>query len=72
MQALEGRQGRRDGRARETRVSTAEKAPTVMRPACDKLMVRRVAGKGPNAGQPFWGTDFPRCRGTRPMAGRDG
>ena len=37
-------------------------------PACGKPMARRVAGKGSNAGQAFWGCSaFPRCRGTRPI-----
>lgn len=36
--------------------------------ACGKPMARRVAGKGTNAGQAFWGCSaFPRCRGTRPI-----
>jgi restriction system protein len=35
-------------------------------PFCDKLMVERVAGRGANAGNAFWGcSDFPRCKGTR-------
>lgn len=37
-------------------------------PACGKPMARRVAGKGSNAGQAFWGCSaFPRCRGTKSM-----
>jgi restriction system protein len=48
----------------------ADAAATPACPACAKPMVRRVAGKGANAGQPFWGcTAFPRCRGTRAIAG---
>jgi DNA-binding helix-hairpin-helix protein with protein kinase domain len=35
-------------------------------PKCGSKMVRRVAGRGPNAGKPFWGCSrFPVCRGTR-------
>ncbi len=35
-------------------------------PVCAKPMMRRVAKKGGNAGQAFWGCgDFPGCRGTR-------
>ena len=35
-------------------------------PACGASMVRRVAKKGGNAGEAFWGcTRFPQCRGTR-------
>lgn len=38
-------------------------------PVCAKPMVRRVAKKGGNAGQAFWGCgDFPGCRGTRAVA----
>jgi restriction system protein len=37
-------------------------------PVCAKPMVRRVAKKGANAGQPFWGcAGFPGCRGTQPI-----
>jgi len=36
-------------------------------PSCGAVMVQRVAKRGPNAGQSFWGcADFPSCRGTRP------
>jgi len=35
-------------------------------PRCNSPMVKRVARKGSNAGQEFWGcSEFPRCRGTR-------
>lgn len=38
-------------------------------PTCGASMVRRVAKKGGNAGEAFWGcTRFPQCRGTRPGA----
>ena len=37
-------------------------------PACGKPMVERIAGRGANAGNAFWGcSDFPRCRGTSPL-----
>lgn len=37
-------------------------------PACGKPMRRRRAGKGPRAGQPFWGcTGYPDCRETLEM-----
>ena len=37
-------------------------------PACGSAMVRRVAKRGRNAGQPFWGCSrYPGCRGTRPV-----
>ena len=33
-------------------------------PLCGKEMRRRTAGKGPRAGQPFWGcSSYPNCRG---------
>lgn len=36
-------------------------------PVCRQSMVKRVAGRGANAGNAFWGcSDFPRCKGTRP------
>lgn len=36
-------------------------------PVCSKSMVKRVAGRGANAGNAFWGcSEFPRCKGTRP------
>lgn len=35
-------------------------------PACSQAMVARVARRGKNAGNGFWGCSrFPRCRGTR-------
>lgn len=35
-------------------------------PHCSEAMVRRVARRGRNAGNEFWGcSQFPRCRGTR-------
>jgi four helix bundle suffix protein len=38
-------------------------------PACGKPMRRRTAGKGPHAGQPFWGcSGYPDCRGTKAMS----
>ena len=38
-------------------------------PLCAKTMVRRTAKRGANAGGEFWGcTDYPACRGTRPIA----
>jgi restriction system protein len=37
-------------------------------PLCSKLMVRRTAKRGANAGGEFWGcTGYPGCRGTRPV-----
>jgi len=37
-------------------------------PLCGKPMVKRVAKKGCNSGNEFWScSDFPNCRGTRPI-----
>jgi Restriction endonuclease/Topoisomerase DNA binding C4 zinc finger len=37
-------------------------------PKCERLMVERVAGKGPNSGQRFWGcSGYPKCRFTMQM-----
>jgi restriction system protein len=37
-------------------------------PSCGNQMVRRVAKRGSEAGQPFWGcSQFPRCREIRPV-----
>jgi restriction system protein len=45
--------------------SNAQAAQTC--PTCGSGMVRRVAKKGRNAGQAFWGcSQYPRCRGTLP------
>lgn len=39
-------------------------------PVCSKPMVRRVAKRGANAGNAFWGcTGYPACKGTRPANG---
>lgn len=36
-------------------------------PRCGKVMVRRVAGRGPHKGQPFWGcSGYPDCAGSLP------
>jgi len=35
-------------------------------PVCKSVMVKRIAKKGPNSGDQFWGCSrFPGCRGTR-------
>jgi len=42
----------------------AEGAPNC--PVCGKIMRKRVAKKGRNAGQPFWSCSaYPECHGTR-------
>jgi restriction system protein len=38
-------------------------------PQCGANMVLRIAKRGANAGQQFWGcSTFPRCRGTKPLS----
>lgn len=45
--------------------STLRGNPTC--PQCNSSMVRRVARRGRNSGNSFWGCSrFPRCKGTRP------
>ena len=42
--------------------------PAAVCPTCSSAMVRRVAKRGENAGNAFWGcTGCPACRGTRPI-----
>lgn len=59
--------------ARAPKAAPAPQAPTAAAtapscPVCGKLMVERIAGRGANAGNAFWGcSDFPRCRGTSPL-----
>lgn len=37
-------------------------------PQCGRPMMRRMIRKGSHTGEQFWGcTDYPNCRGTRPM-----
>ncbi|HEX9392498.1 MAG TPA: restriction endonuclease [Usitatibacteraceae bacterium] len=44
----------------------AAPAAAVACPVCGSAMVKRVAGKGVNAGSAFWGCSrYPGCRGTR-------
>ncbi len=46
----------------------ADTSPTPSCPLCGKTLVKRVATRGVNAGNSFWGcTGYPACRGTRPM-----
>jgi len=38
-------------------------------PKCGKPMVKRIAKRGPNIGNSFWGcSTFPRCNGMRQIA----
>lgn len=40
-------------------------------PLCGEAMRKRTAGKGPNAGKPFWGCSaYPDCRGTVKVSDR--
>ncbi len=51
--------------------SDQPEAPPVC-PLCAKSMRRRIARKGPHAGQPFWGcSSYPNCTGTRPFTPPD-
>src|SRR5438876_9409972 len=37
-------------------------------PTCNALMVKRLARRGAGAGSAFWGcSNYPKCRGTRPI-----
>lgn len=37
-------------------------------PLCGRPMIRRMIRKGTHTGEQFWGcTDYPNCRGTRPI-----
>jgi restriction system protein len=48
--------------------ATAATVPPLC-PACAKLMIRRIARRGANAGTVFWGcTGYPACRGTRSIS----
>lgn len=59
---------RPQGAARPAAAAPRVTASAPACPACGKPMARRVASKGSNAGQAFWGCSaFPRCRGTRPI-----
>ncbi len=57
----------------------SEKPPTVgddadvpACPECSAPMRRRMAQKGKNAGNEFWGcSTFPECKGTRPLEGEE-
>jgi restriction system protein len=54
--------------AAKTTRPTRDTAHATACPVCTKPMVRRAAKRGANAGGEFWGcTDYPACRGTRPL-----
>jgi restriction system protein len=46
----------------------SEQAFEMTCPACDSPMVKRVAKRGPNVGNEFWGcSKYPQCRGIRSL-----
>ncbi len=51
-------------------VPTSEPVPTASAPLCPRCespMVLRIASRGANAGERFWGcSTYPKCQGTRP------
>ncbi len=53
----------------QTHSATTEEPQNVrICPQCAAPMVQRVARRGQNAGQSFWGCSrFPKCRGTQPV-----
>lgn len=69
--AARGSEGRTEVLVRRRSVtpfslSAAESA--IVCPTCSSAMVQRVAKRGENAGNAFWGcTGYPACRGTRPI-----
>ena len=51
----------------QARAAREPEAPVC--PLCGKAMRKRTAGKGPRAGQSFWGcSGYPECRGTRELS----
>lgn len=55
--------------AKERGQFTAKENSTPNCDVCGASMVKRVAKKGANAGEGFWGcTRFPQCRGTRAIS----
>jgi four helix bundle suffix protein len=57
---------KKDQTDQSDRTDQTEKGPDC--PLCGKPMALRTARKGRNAGSQFWGcTDFPDCKGTKPV-----
>jgi hypothetical protein len=55
-------------RGTTTRVRTGPAGATPSCPSCGRSMVRRTARRGRRRGSQFWGcSQYPRCRGTRPI-----
>jgi restriction system protein len=59
-----------DVKRTEAPVPASEPAPTPSAPLCPRCqspMVLRIARRGANAGEQFWGcSTYPKCQGTRP------
>jgi len=56
-------------KARATKDSAEADNPAC--PLCGQAMLKRTAGKGPHAGQSFWGCSaYPECKGIRAMSDR--
>lgn len=50
-------------------IATTAAEVTTTCPTCGERMVKRIAGRGPERGEEFWGCSrFPACRGTRPIS----
>ena len=56
--------------AAEPGPETSQSNPdSVLCPICEEPMVKRLARRGPNAGNEFWGcTKYPVCKGTRDIS----
>ena len=55
-------------RTNTTRVQSGPAGATPSCPSCGKRMVKRTARRGPRRGGQFWGcSQYPSCRGTRPV-----
>ncbi len=53
-------------RTAKAQLQTPRSAGELICPRCSAAMIKRIAGKGENAGQAFWGcSKFPTCRGVR-------
>ena len=69
--AARGSQGRAEVSVQQrpvTPFALAAAASAMACPTCSSSMVQRIAKRGDNAGKAFWGcTDYPSCRGTRPI-----
>ncbi|WP_432696977.1 restriction endonuclease [Marinobacterium sp. YM272] len=48
--------------------ATENASETIYCPKCSSTMVKRIARRGANTGQEFWGCSrYPKCRGVRPL-----